>query len=62
VNWNYASQLVALCVSLPFFLAALWIDWPSDGWFIAALIAAGTISLPVSRAITAQIQRNWKQK
>ncbi|WDA40383.1 hypothetical protein [Erythrobacter sp. BLCC-B19] len=62
VNWNYASQLMTLCVAVPFLLVVLWFDWLSDGWFIAALIAAGIVSLPLSWTITARMQRKWNRK
>lgn len=62
MNWVHASQLIALCIALPFFLVVLLIDWPSDEWFIAALMAAGIVSLPLSWTISARLQRKWKMK
>jgi len=62
LNWVYASQLISLCVALPAFLLVLLIDWPSDEWFIAALIVAGIVSPPLSWTITARMQRKWKMK
>lgn len=62
MNWNYVGQLITLCTVLPLFLVVLLIDWPSDGWFIAALIAAGIVSVPLSWNIYARLQRRWKLK
>lgn len=62
LNWNWADRLLAFCISLPLFLLVLWVEWPSDKFFIAALIAAGVISLALSWAITPRLERKWKKK
>jgi hypothetical protein len=62
INWNWAGWLLAFCISLPLYLLVLWVEWPSDMFFIAALIAAGVISLALSWAIAPRLQRKWKKR